>query len=114
MSSTPSLLETKRPRSPRGRFQIWHLSLLVAFVAVAIANLQDQRTTEPVLIAIAIAGFVAYAGLAILGWKLARRSAPRLGSLLALLVYLFTMTALFIVASGIYVTIDYQYKIHHR
>ena len=34
--------------------RIWHLSLLVLFVAIAIADIQDQRVHEPFLIALAV------------------------------------------------------------
>ena len=43
-----------------GGIRVWHLSLLVLFVAIAIVNIQDQRIRDPRLVALASAGFVAY------------------------------------------------------
>ena len=50
---------------PRFQLRIWHLALLVVFVAVAIVQIQDQRPGEPGLVAIACAGFVLYGVLGV-------------------------------------------------
>jgi len=53
---------------------------LVAVVAVAIAEIQDHRRTEPFLLGLAGAGFAADWVLGWLGWLFARRFHARLGS----------------------------------
>ena len=57
------------PGAPAVQLRVWHLALLVLFVAVAIKNIQDQRRSEPALIALAVSGFVAYGVLGWLGWR---------------------------------------------
>jgi hypothetical protein len=95
--------------APRFQFRVWHLVLLVLFVAVAIVNIQDQRRSEPALIALAAAGFVAYWLLGWAGWRVARRFSARLGPTTLLILYLTAMAALFLVATGIYLVIEYLY-----
>jgi hypothetical protein len=91
------------------RFKLWHMVLLVAFVAVAIADIQDNRRTEPVLIALAAAGFAAYAVLAWLGWAFARRFEQRLGRVVLIGLYLATMAGLFLFATVAYLLIEHLY-----
>jgi hypothetical protein len=98
------------PRSPAiARFKLWHLVLLVGFVAVAIADIQDHRRTEPVLIALAGAGFAAYAVLAWLGWVFARRFEGRVGRVALVGLYLSAMAGLFLVATVAYLLIEHLY-----
>lgn len=85
--------------------RIWHLILLVVFVAIAIVNIQDQRLEDPKMIALAAAGFVLYWILGWLGWRFARRFEAQLGALPVLILYLTAMAALFLVASGIFLMI---------
>jgi hypothetical protein len=101
----------------RLRFRLWHLLLIVLFVAVAAANIRDQRMTEPALVALAAAGFVLYALLGWLGWRLAERyrrpdDAPGADrrNLVVLILYLAMMSALFLAATGIYLVIEYRYR----
>lgn len=89
--------------------RVWHLALLVLFVAVAIVNIQDQRVREPALIALACIGFIGYGLLGRLIWRLSRRFEPRLGPSARLVLYLAAMTLLFLVATVVYVTIEYAY-----
>jgi hypothetical protein len=98
-----------RAAAPAARLRIWHLALLVLFVAVAIVNIQDQGRTEPALIALAAAGFVAYGVLGWLGWRLARRFEARLGATAILVLYLAAMAGLFLVATVIYVALEILY-----
>ena len=51
--------------APIGELRVWHLALLVLFVAIAIANIQDQRPPTPGLVVLASSGFVLYG---FLGW----------------------------------------------
>jgi hypothetical protein len=98
------------PRSPAiARFKVWHLVLLVGFVAVAIADIQDHRRTEPVLIALAGAGFAAYAALAWLAWAFARRFEGRVGRVALIGLYLAAMAGLFLVATVAYLLIEHVY-----
>jgi hypothetical protein len=87
------------------QLRIWHLALLVLFVAIAIVNIQDQRLEDPRLIALAGAGFVLYWVLGWLGWRLARRFESRLGVTPVLIFYLTAMAGLFLVATGVFLMI---------
>jgi len=91
------------------RFKLWHLVLLVGFVAVAIADIQDHRRTEPALIALAGAGFALYAALAWLGWTFAQRFAIRIGRVALIGLYLGSMAALFLMATVVYLMIEHVY-----
>ena len=109
MERVPTLrLGQLRERSAKG-FRVWHLSLLVLFVAVAIENMKDQRLSDPRLIALASAGFLGYGVLGWMGWRVARRLEPRVGSTVALCLYLVAMSALFLAATGIYLVLEYRY-----
>ena len=109
------MLEARLPGSaPRtaerlGPLRVWHHGLLVLLVAVSIANVKDQGRTEPALIALASAGFGAYALLGWLGWQLAHRFERRLGPSRLLIAYLVAMAGLFLVATVVYLAIEYVY-----
>jgi hypothetical protein len=113
------MVEAHLPRSaPRtadrlGPLRLWHYDLLVLLVAVAITNVKDQRRTEPALIALASAGFGAYAFLGWLGWQVARRFERRLGPARLLIVYLAAMAGLFLAATVAYLAIEYVYLTRH-
>jgi hypothetical protein len=96
-----------------GSLRVWHLSLLVLYVAVAIVQLQDQRTTEPGLIALASAGFVAYGVLGWAGWRVSSLARDRFGRLPALVAYLVAMAVLFLIATIIYVAVENAYRMGH-
>jgi hypothetical protein len=64
-----------RSASPMARVQVWHLALLVAFVAIAITDIRNHRRTEPFLIALAGIGFAAYWAL---GWLGLEKDTPYL------------------------------------
>ena len=113
MTRTGDFALTTRRFAPRVQFRVWHLALLVAYVAVAIVNVQDQRRGEPALIALASSGFVAYWLLGWLGWRVARRLEARLGRTLLLVVYLTGMSALFLTATVLYLVAEYAYLVGH-
>ena len=92
--------------APLGQLRVWHLALLVLFVAVAIANIQDQRPPTPGLVALAASGFVLYGLLGWVGWRFARRFEARIGSTPLLVLYLAAMAMLFLVATLVYVAVE--------
>jgi hypothetical protein len=100
-------------RSPSWyRPRIWHLLLLVLFVAIAIADIQDQRVHEPLLIALAAGGFLLYGLIAWFGWWIARRRlGSRLGPVWLFAIYAVAMAALFLVATVIYLVIEHRYRV---
>ena len=92
--------------------RIWHLLLLVLFVAIAIADIQDQRVHEPFLIALAAGGFLLYGLIGWLGWWIVRRRlGSRLGPLWLFAIYAIAMGALFLVATAIYLVIEHVYRV---
>lgn len=95
--------------SPIFQLKVWHLALLVLFVAVAIVNIQDQRLQDPKLIAIACAGFALYGFLGWLGWRLSRRFEARIGAITLVILYLIAMAGLFLIATGIFLAIEMAY-----
>jgi hypothetical protein len=109
------MAETQRPpppalrTAPLGQLRVWHLALLVLFVAVAIVNIQDQRPPRRGLIALAAAGFVLYWLLGWAGWRFARRFEARLGPTLLLVLYLVALAGLFLVASVVYIVAEVFY-----
>jgi len=113
MTRTGSFALSTRWSVPRLQFRVWHLALLVGYVAIAIVSIQDQRRDEPALIALASAGFVAYWVLGWLGWRIARRFEVRLGRTLLLVVYLLGMSALFLGATAVYLVAEYAYLVGH-
>jgi hypothetical protein len=109
---------TQAPTPPRAgpavQLRVWHLALLVLFVAVAIKNIQDQRRSEPALIALAASGFVVYGVLGWLGWRVARRFEKRVGASLLLILYLTGMAGLFLASTAVYLVIEHMYLISRR
>lgn len=111
MLPTQPLAPSLRRVSDLVQLRVWHLALLVLFVAIAIVNIQDQRRSEPVLIALASAGFALYGVLGWLGWHVARRLDARLGPWLVRIVFLSAMAGLFLVATVVYLVIEYSYLV---
>jgi hypothetical protein len=105
----PNANPAPSPFRPGGGLKVWHMVLLVAFAALAIHDIQDHRMTEPVLIALAGAGFAAYAILAWLGWKSARKYEARLGRVVLLGLYFTAMAGLFLLATVAYLLIEHVY-----
>jgi hypothetical protein len=99
-------IETRRG----GGFKVWHLTLLVAFVALAISDIQDHRVTDPFLITLAAGGFAAYAILAWLGWIIARKFESKVGRVMLLGLYFASMAGLFFVATVAYLLIEHVYR----
>jgi Kef-type K+ transport system membrane component KefB len=91
------------------QFRIWNLALLVVYVAIAIVDIQDQRRQEPVLIALAAAGFAAYGLIVWLGWHYIRRWEARLGSMLVAAIYVVSMGAIYLLATILYLLVENAY-----
>src|SRR5262245_45152009 len=100
-------------RGRLGGFRVWHLSLLVLFVSVAIVNIQEQRVAEPELVALASAGFVAYGVLGCLGWVYLVRARERSNFLRRFIEYAVAMSFLFIGSTAGYVAIENFYRMGH-
>ena len=99
------------PALPMVQFRVWHLWLLALFVAIAIVNIQDQRRSEPALIALASAGFVLYGLLGGGAWCVARRLRPRLGTVPVLALYLVAMAGLFLISTVVYLLLEHHYLV---
>jgi hypothetical protein len=91
------------------QFRIWNLALMVVYVAIAIVDIQDQRRHEPLLIALAAAGFAAYGLIVWLGWHYIRRWQARLGSMFAVIVYAVAMGAIYLLAAILYLMAESAY-----
>lgn len=105
------MTETKPPAPPTAGLRVWHLALLIAFVAIAIRNIQDQRRSEPALIALAVLGFVLYGVIGWLAWGFSLRCAGRIGPTPRLILYLVGMASIFLLATMIYLLAEHIYLI---
>jgi hypothetical protein len=85
MSSRALSATSGRQTSPLLQFRVWQFGLLVAFTAVAIVDVKGY-CREPRLIALASAGYAAYALLCWLLWHGLRRFERRLGPVAYLLI----------------------------
>src|SRR4051794_27879944 len=70
--SDPSLATSGQIRQPL-QLRVWHLALLVLYVALATLDVRDQTQHQPFLMALATVGFAGYALLGWLGWNRFRR-----------------------------------------
>jgi hypothetical protein len=95
--------------APRFQLRVWHLGLLVFYAAIATADTLDHTRREPILTALASAGFAGYAVLVWLGWCLFRRLETRLGATTTLALYVVAMAAFFLVATAAYLVVEYAY-----
>jgi hypothetical protein len=111
MSDTMSTTSRVQARPAHFQMRIWHLSLLTVVAAVAIVNIQDQRQTDPLLIAVAVAGFALYTVLGWLIWNLLQRSRPRVGTVPLICLYCVTMSGLFLTATITYLLIEHAYLV---
>lgn len=94
---------------PLASFRVWHLALLVLFVALAIVNIQAEGRPEPILIGLAAGGFALYGLLGWLGWHATRRLEARLGAIGRLGVYFAAMGLLYLVATVVYLLVEHVY-----
>jgi xanthine/uracil permease len=106
-------LATSQSQASSAYFQmhVWHLSLLTVVVAIAITNIQDQRRSEPALIASAVAGFAFYTFLGWAIWKVLLRFRSRIGTIPFVGIYSVTMSILFLIATIAYLVIEHAYLV---
>lgn len=94
---------------PCFQLRVWHLALLVLYVAIATVDIRDQTRREPFLMTLAAAGFAGYALLGWLGWRRFRRLEARIGPAATLVLFLGAMAGLFLLATVIYLVLEYAY-----
>jgi hypothetical protein len=94
---------------PRLQLRVWHLALLVLYVAIATVDIRDQTRREPFLVSLASAGFAGYGLIGWMGWCRFRRLETRLGATATLVFYLVLMAAVFLVATVAYLVLEYVY-----
>ncbi len=94
---------------PASGLRLWQIALIVAFVAIAIRNIQEQRRSEPALIALAAVGFVGYGLSGWLIWRNSDRVVSRTGSTGRLVGYLIFMAGFFMLATVIYLVAEHTY-----
>ncbi|WP_422931186.1 hypothetical protein [Singulisphaera sp. PoT] len=112
---TDSRIQAAEPRrtSWLGGVKLWHLGLLVAYVAVAIQQVQAQRVSDPLLIGLAAVGFLGYAVIGVVAWKIASAYADRIGAVRATSLYFTFMAGLFLLATVIYVCLEYAHTLNY-
>jgi hypothetical protein len=93
------------------QLRVWHLALLVLFTAVALVDIQDQRRSEPVLIALAGGGYALYGLLGWLSWRIAVRFEPRLGKVRLLIRYFVAMAAFYMTGTLFYLLAEHVYLV---
>ena len=111
MIEAPLSASSPRRSEPFAQLRIWHLALLVMYVAIAIVDIQAQHLADHVLIALASLGFAGYICLVWLIWQMVRRFEVRLGKMPLVLVYLIAMMALFLFANVVYLVIEHAYHV---
>jgi hypothetical protein len=92
------------------QIRIWHLAVLIVFVAIAIVDIQSQHIREPVLVSLAALGLVLYGMIGWFGWWAVQRFRARLGLALLFVYYSFAMGLLFYIATVIYLVIAAVYR----
>ena len=109
MSPHALSFRTRNRTSPLLQMRLWHLGVLVALVAVAIADIQDHGRREPALIALAAAGYAGYVLICWVCWHRMRRFESRMVSVLLVAVYAVAMAGLFLAATVAYLIIEFFY-----
>jgi hypothetical protein len=99
--------------TPWFQIKVWHLALLVMIVALAIVDIQDHARSEPVLIALAAAGYAGYFLIVWLTWLYVRRFEVALGLPVLLGVFMTAMATFFLMATIVYLVIEYAYLVRH-
>jgi hypothetical protein len=90
---------------------MWQLALVVLFLAIALADIKDQRIREPVLVTLAVGGLMVYALIGWIGWWGVRRFEARLGLALLFSLYSVAMGVFFLIATVIYLVVAHVYRV---
>ena len=93
------------------QLKLWQLAVLVAFVAIAIADIQAHGHHDPFLIGLAAAGYASYGLLCWLAWHGLGRLRGRLGVVPLAACYAALMGAVFLTAVIVYLLIEYVYLV---
>jgi hypothetical protein len=109
MSPSASRLVSAASTRPRFQLRVWHLALLVVYVAIATVDIRDHTRREPFLATFAAAGFAVYALIGWLGWCRFRRLEARLGPATTLVLFMVAMAAFFLAATVLYLVLEYAY-----
>ena len=108
MSSRALSVRSGRRISPLLQFRVWQFGLLVALTAIAIVDIQGY-CREPRLIALASAGYAAYALLCWVLWHGIHKFERHVGPVVLVSVYVVMMGAIFLVATVAYLLMEYVY-----
>jgi xanthine/uracil permease len=111
MEEAPSNRPSTRHTPGWAQLRMWQLALVVLFLAIALADIKDQRIREPVLVILAVGGRVLYGLIGWMGWWGVRRFEKRLGVALLFSVYSVAMGVLFLIATIIYLIIAHVYRV---
>ena len=98
---------------PWFQMKVWHLALLVLVVALAIVDIQDHARSDPLLVALAAAGYAGYFMIVWLSWLYVRRFEVVLGLPILLGIFMTATATLFLMATIIYIVIEYAYLVGH-
>ena len=91
------------------QLKLWQLAVLVAFVGIAIADIQAHGHHDPFLIGLATVGYTSYGLLCWLAWHGMGRFRGRLGLVPLAACYASLMGAVFLTAVIAYLLIEYVY-----
>lgn len=108
LAATPSS-RFARAASSWCQLRVWHLMVLIGYVAIAVIEIQGQGSRDPLIVGLTCAGFTVYALIGCLGWLAARRCERRLGSMLMVILYATTMAALYLIAAIVYLVVEHLY-----
>jgi hypothetical protein len=98
---------------PWFQIKVWHLTLLVVIVALAIVDIQDHARSDLVLVALAAAGYAGYFLIFWLTWLYVRRFEVVLGLPVLLGIFMTAMATFFLMATIVYLVIEYAYLVGH-
>jgi hypothetical protein len=113
MFSSNSIGRVSGRLTPWFQIKVWHLALLVVIVALATRDIQTHARNEPVLQLLAAAGYAGYFFLVWLIWLKVRRFEAALGLPVLLVVFMTAMAAIFLMATVVYLVIEYAYLVGH-
>lgn len=95
--------------SPLLQLRLWHLALLVLFVAVATVDIRSLRRSELALVVAAAVGYAGFGLLCWAGWHWIGRLRSRLSPVLVFGLYAFTMAGIYWGAVTVYLGLESAY-----